>query len=101
MHTLNSTNPVLLSNHARMRMAQRAIPAQVVDVLLAIGKREHDHQGALRVHVRDKVAKRQFLQALGSERASRYRDIYAVVTLDTAAIQPTLVTVGRLRARAR
>ena len=28
MQTLNSTNPVLLSDHARLRMAQRANPRQ-------------------------------------------------------------------------
>ena len=99
MQPLNRSPDVLLSDHSRLRMAQRAIPPQVVNVLLDIGKREHDHRGALRVHLRNKAAKRKFAQALGVEAASRYRDVYAILTADNKATHATLVTVGRLRTR--
>ena len=101
MRLLNHPDDVMLSDHSRLRMAQRAIPPQVVNVLLDVGKREHDHHGALRVHLRHKRAKRKFTQALGAEAASRYRDVYAVLTADNKATHPTLVTVGRLRRRSR
>ena len=101
MQLLNRSPDVLLSDHSRLRMAQRAIPPQVVNVLLDVGKREHDHRGALRVHLRSKAAKRKFRQALGVEAASRYRDVYAVLTADNTAAHPTLITVGRLRTRSR
>ena len=101
MQLLDPSTLVLLSDHARLRMAQRAIPRQVVNVLLDVGNREHDPRGALRVHLRHKAAKRQFAQALGSETASRYRDVYAIITADNKAVHPTLVTVGRVRTTSR
>ena len=101
MQPLNRSPDVLLSDHSRLRMAQRSIPPQVVTVLLDVGKREHDHRGALRVHLRQKAAKRKFAQALGVEAASRYRDVYAVLTADVTATYPTLITVGRLRTKSR
>ena len=101
MQLLDRSPDVLLSDHSRLRMAQRSIPPQVVNVLLDVGKREHDHHGALRVHLRHKRAKRKFTQALGAEAASRYRDVYAVLTADVTATHPTLITVGRLRTKSR
>lgn len=101
MQSLNHSNDVLLSEHSRLRMAQRSIPPHVVNVLLVIGKREHDHRGALRIHLRNKVAQRKLVQALGVEAASRYRDVYAVLTDERGAAPQTLVTVGRLRRRTR
>ena len=101
MQLLNRSPDVLLSDHSRLRMAQRSIPPQVVNVLLDVGNREHDHRGALRVHLRHKAAKRQFAQALGSETASRYRDVYAIIAADNKAVHPTLETVGRLRTKSR
>ena len=101
MQLLNRSPDVLLSDHSRLWMAQRSIPPQVVNVLLDVGKREHDHRGALRVHLRHKAAQRKFAQALGVEAASRYRDVYAVLTADNKATHPTLVTVGRLHTKSR
>ena len=101
MQLLNPFDDVLLSTHSRLRMAQRAIPPRVVNVLLAIGKREHDHRGALRIHLRNKAAQQSFAQALGAEAASRYRDVYAVLTNDRSARHQTVVTVGRLRRKSR
>ena len=101
MQLLNRSPDVLLSDHSRLWMAQRSIPPQVVNVLLDVGKREHDHRGALRVHLRQKAAQRKFAQALGVEAASRYRDVYAVLTADDKSVHPTVVTVGRLRTKSR
>ena len=95
MQLLIRSPDVSLSDHSRLRMAQRSIPPQVVNVLLDVGKREHDHRGALRVHLRHKAAQRKFAQALGAEAASRYRDVYAILTAASKAVHRTLVTVGR------
>ncbi|MBZ0145518.1 MAG: DUF4258 domain-containing protein, partial [Rhodocyclaceae bacterium] len=39
-----------LTEHARTRMQQRAIPPAVVEALLAYGRGEHDHRGSTIVY---------------------------------------------------
>ena len=90
-----------LSQHAMLRMAQRGIPSCVVEALVVTGKREHDGRGGLRIHLRHKAAQRRFASAIGAEAAARYRDVYAVVVVEGCIRPPVLVTVGRLRARAK
>lgn len=38
--------PVPMTDHARTRLQQRAIPTEVLDYLLDYGHWEHDHRGA-------------------------------------------------------
>ena len=102
MHTFQYQDlSVHISEHARTRMAQRAVPVHVVDALLAIGKRDHDHRGGVRIHVHQKAAKRRFSAALGAAAGSQYQNVYAVLVGDSETSSSTLVTVGRIHAGAR
>ena len=47
---LDSTRPttdIRYTDHARIRMQQRAIPEALVEALIAVGKAQHDHHGAV------------------------------------------------------
>jgi hypothetical protein len=81
MHSLNVTD------HARARMQQRAIPMLAVDLLLRFGKRHHA-SGAIRIDF-DKRARRRVAAHFAPEAASeKLMNIFAVVNGDL------LVTVG-------
>lgn len=81
-----------LTEHARVRMQQRAIPHAAVEALLAYGKGVHDHHGAT-VFYFDKAARRR-LRCARLDRALEHQlDAFAVV-----GAGGEIVTVGhRLR----
>lgn len=90
--------PAAVSQHASVRMQQRAIPPGVVRCLLRLGRRQHDGHGAQIVYF-DHRAWRRANRAGFRQRVrnfDRYRSAYAVVTVDG-----TLVTVGRRHKRIR
>ena len=53
---------LILTDHARARMRQRAIPPLAVEALLAYGRDEHDHRGGTILFF-DKAARRRLAQA--------------------------------------
>ena len=73
-----------LTEHARARMRQRAIPPVVVEALLDFGCEEHDHHGGTILYF-NKAARRR----LERERLDRALDAYAVV-----ATTGEVITVG-------
>lgn len=79
------------THHARVRMQQRGIDSEKLDLLLAYGRASHDHHGHVLIHM-DRRALKAALKARG-ERAGpmldRVRGIYAVVGKDGV-----IVTVG-------
>ena len=80
-----------LSEHARVRMQQRGIPATALELLLDYGREVHDHRGCRIVRF-DKRSRRHLLHDLGPDafrRVERCLDAYAVVAGDDA-----VVTVG-------
>ena len=81
----------LLSQHARARMQQRGIGAEVLERLLDYGRVAHDHQGATILYFNG--AARQKIVRDEGERAKRrldkWRDAYAVLGRDGE-----VVTVG-------
>jgi hypothetical protein len=84
----------MLSNHAKQRMQQRAIPPLLVDLLYRYGK-EHRQYGST-VLCFDKKSKKHVRKALDDliKRFDKLSDVY-LVEADDAAIT---VTVGhRLR----
>jgi len=85
------TLPIHLTQHARCRSAQRAIPVRVIEQLLATGTRDFDHQGGVRVHLHQQSAKQRFGELAGHDAAARYRNAYAVVD---AADSTCVITVG-------
>ena len=52
-----------LTDHARVRMQQRGIPAAALDVLLDYGREDHDHRGCRIVHF-DKRSRRRVAKVL-------------------------------------
>lgn len=80
-----------LTAHARARLQQRGIRADLLEHLLAYGSERHDHRGGVIVHM-DKAARRR-VAAAGDAAAqaalARLRRTYAVVSGDGA-----LLTVG-------
>ena len=88
---IDPTLPVHLTQHARCRSAQRAIPPRVIEQLLATGKRDFDHRGGVRVHLHQQSAQLRFGKLAGRDAAARYRNAYTVVD----AADPTcVITVG-------
>ncbi|MCC6145274.1 MAG: hypothetical protein DPW12_10510 [Rhodocyclaceae bacterium] len=69
---------LLLTEHARARMQQRAIPPAVVEALLAYGQGEHDHRGGT-IHYFNKAARRRLERERLDRALERYLDAYAVV----------------------
>ena len=85
-----------LTTHARVRMQQRGIPYEALEVLLDYGREAHDHRGCRTVRF-DKRSRRRAARALGEgifRRVERFLDAYAVVGPDDAVI-----TVGHRRRR--
>ena len=80
-----------LTDHARTRSQQRAIPEVVLESLLSMGKTAHDHRGSCIVYF-DHRAKSRLRHLLGESDYRRYEnklDAYAVVGNDGS-----VVTVG-------
>ena len=67
-----------LTEHARTRMQQRAIPPAVVEALLAYGRGEHDHRGSTIVYF-NKSARQRLEWERRIRDLERYLDAYAVV----------------------
>lgn len=85
-----------LTTHARARMQQRGIPANVLELLLDYGREAHDHRGG-RVVRFDKRSRRRVLREIGSDhyrRVERHLNAYAVLASDDA-----IVAVGHRVAR--
>lgn len=79
---------LLLTEHARTRMQQRAIPSAVVEALLAFGKGEHDHRGGTILYF-NKAARRRLERERLDRALERHLDAYAVV-----AGNGEVITVG-------
>ena len=80
-----------LTDHARSRSQQRAIPEVVLDGLLSYGKAVHDHHGSLIVFF-DHRAKNRLRREWGELEFRHYEaklDAYAVLAPDGS-----VVTVG-------
>ena len=90
---------LLLTDHARIRMQQRGVRREVVDLLLQFGSRAYDGRGA-QIRYFDGRACKRIRNAMGDETLRRCHDrldSYAVVANDGQ-----IVTVGhRYRRRRR
>jgi hypothetical protein len=84
-----------LTEHARARMQQRAIPPAVVEALLAYGRGEHDHRGGTLLYF-NKAARRRLERARRIRDLERHLDAYAVV-----AGTGEVITVGHRDKRIR
>lgn len=85
-----------LSNHARARLQQRGIPANVIETLLDFGREEYDHRGSRIVYF-DRRTRCQLQRAVGQasyKRIERHLDAYAVV-----AGSGEVITVGHRKQR--
>jgi hypothetical protein len=73
-----------LSVHARARMQQRGIGADVLERLFAHGRTAHDHQGATILYfngaARQKIVREEGARAI--RRLDKWRDAYAVLGRD-------------------
>ena len=80
--------PVPLSSHAEVRQQQRGIRRDVLDCLVAYGRREHDHSHCEIVYFDSKaierVKKEEGHQA--AVLASDHRDVYAVIDSDGCVV---------------
>ncbi|MBE7422764.1 MAG: hypothetical protein HS110_10115 [Zoogloeaceae bacterium] len=79
-------------------MQQRAIPGNVVELLVAYGKEEHDHHGGMVLYF-DKMARHRLARDFKARKLGfldRYQDAYAVVSLDGE-----IITVGHRDKRIR
>lgn len=73
--------PIPLSRHAEVRQQQRGIRKEVLDCLLAYGRREHDHSRCEIVFF-DAVALQRvarFEERTTANLAAEHREVYAVV----------------------
>lgn len=87
-----------LTQHAQARMQQRAIPSDVVEMLIAYGHKEHDHHGG-KVLYFDKSSRCRLARDIPERNRGfldRYRDAYAVVSL-----KGVILTVGHRDKRIR
>jgi len=84
-----------LTEHARVRMQQRAIPRAAVEALLAYGKGAHDHHGATILYF-DKAARRRLRRERLDRVLEHQLDAFAVV-----ALNGEVVTVGHRSRRIR
>ncbi len=76
------TEGLLLSEHARRRMHQRAIKPWMVDVALRFGEKIHDGMGCIRNIVTDKVLENTPYEHL----KERLRGLCVVVSIADGAI---------------
>ena len=72
-------NPAL-SRHAAIRSQQRGIPPHAIDYLLAFGREQHDHRGAV-VLLLDRTATKRLSRTAGlrGSELDKLRGLYAVV----------------------
>lgn len=88
-------NALHMTEHARTRMQQRAIPPGVVEALVAYGRGEHDHRGGV-IFFFDKAARRRVARERLGREIERCLDAYAVV-----AGTGEVITVGHRDKRIR
>ena len=93
---MNPSLSVASSQHAASRSAQRAIPQSIVDALLDVGVRDHDHRGGIRVHVHQHRSKRRFIARLGRDAGERFCNCYCIIDSQTGR---EVITVGWLSVR--
>lgn len=77
-----------LTEHAQARIQQRAIPAPVIEGLLAFGRAEHDHRGSTLCYF-DHRAKIRLRNAWGKDAYKRLEsklDAYLVLGPDGSVI---------------
>ncbi len=76
--------PLPLSPHAEVRQQQRGIRRDVLDCLVAYGRREHDHQHCEIVYFDSKAIERvqREVGPQAAHLASDHRDVYAVIDSD-------------------
>lgn len=82
---------LILSKHAEWRASQRAIPAAILEALLAVGVRDFDHRSGIRVHVHNHRSKQKFFQLVGRQIGEHFADCYCV--LDSTR-RTEVITVG-------
>jgi hypothetical protein len=76
------------THHARVRMQQRGISDEALDLLMSYGRPAHDHHGHVVLHL-DRRAQRAVLREHGRAAGKvieRMRRIYAVVGKDGVVI---------------
>ena len=86
-----------LTDHARRRMRQRAIPPEALDCLFEFGREAFDHRGNAVVLYFDKKARKRLARALRAERVTdvdRLAATYAVVSS-----KGEVITVGHRHRR--
>lgn len=85
---ISQISPVPLPPHAEVRQQQRGIRRDVLDCLVAYGRREHDHSHCEIVYFDSKaierVKKEEGHQA--AVLASDHRDVYAVIDSDGCVV---------------
>jgi len=94
---MNESMEPMISRHARVRMQQRGVRYDALDVLLQFGREHHDHRGAV-VLMLDRSSTRR-LTRTGKARGPQVemlRGLYAVVAADG-----TVCTVGHRTRRLR
>lgn len=76
--------PVPLSPHAEVRQQQRGIRRDVLECLVAYGRREHDHAHCEIIYFDSKAIERvkREVGSQASQLASDHRDVYAVIDSD-------------------
>lgn len=76
--------PAPLSPHAEVRQQQRGIRRDVLDCLVAYGRREHDHHHCEIVYFDSKAIERvqREVGPQAAHLASDHRDVYAVIDSD-------------------
>ncbi len=82
---------IQVTEHARIRMQQRCISDEVLDLLLDYGKKTHDNRGGRIIHF-DKGSRKRIQRDLGPDVSGRVGDkfnVYAVLGEDN-----DVVTVG-------
>ena len=84
---------VQVSHHAGVRMQQRAISANILDILMEFGQEKFDGHGGKIITFTKPVIKELKAQLAHKDfvQLERHPDLYAVVSLDKT---PTLITTG-------
>lgn len=83
-----TVRPVRLTTHAQVRQQQRGIRHEVLDCLLAFGRREHDHQRCEIVYFDDRAleAVQKDAGPQFGQLASDHRGVYAVIDSDGCVV---------------
>lgn len=90
-------NPAQITPHARLRMQQRAIPAEALELVLEFGRSRYDHRGA-RIVFLPRQLRRKLLATLeptARRRLEKKLDTYCVCRTGCADV----ITVGHREAR--